>query len=127
VKIAVNKQDEMVVFHRHASMSAALKKGAEVVPVRIFHLWRARRGEPDLDLCLRGAQEMPWEGVDLLMAREMSKTITAMGFKHAKPIPTRDQPGRQAEWRRSSTRCTSGAGVQESHRRGKRGASGRAC
>lgn len=91
VKIAVDKHDEMVGFFiAMPSLSVALRKArGRLFPFGLFHLWRASRGaSPTLDLCLAGVRKKcRGQGVDVLMASEMSKTISQMGFVHAEAYP----------------------------------------
>ena len=104
VKVAVNERNEMVGFFiAMPSLSAALQKSrGRLFPFGVFHLWRASRGASAvLDFCLAGVRKKcRGRGVDLLMAREMFKSIAALGFTQAESNPELEtNRAVRAEWK----------------------------
>jgi GNAT superfamily N-acetyltransferase len=104
VKVAVNEQDEIVGFFiAMPSFSRALcKAGGHLLPFGWFHLLKALRAKNrTLDCLLAGVKkEYRGRGIDLLLAEEMFKSATALGFEEAESNPELETNLRvRAEWK----------------------------
>jgi len=104
VKVAVNERNQMVGFFiAMPSLSMALQKArGRLLPFGAVHLWRASRGAGAmLDFCLAGVRKhCRGRGVDLLMAREMFKSISTLGFAQAESNPELESNRAvRAEWK----------------------------